>query len=95
MRVKLNVYSALRKVIGKNVLSLEVTDGSTVHNVLKEIDAKYGEAFIRETEKGLIEAIIEYYNVFLNGKGIDFSKDLNLRLNDGDEIVIVQPVGGG
>lgn len=95
MRVKLKVFSIMRKIVGAGSLSMEMPKGSTVRDLLSSLDEKYGSAFHKETGKKLFDRIISNFNIFLNSEALIFPNQLSVVLKDGDKITILQPSGGG
>lgn len=95
MQVIVKVFSILKEVVGNSLLMLEVKEGGKLQDVLIQLNQKYGAAFQRETGKTLDYALERRLNVFLNGKSTKLPDDSNLKLKNNDEIVILEPVGGG
>ena len=100
MRVKLKAFSTLKKVIhmSEGYLHIEVKEGSTIQDFLMKLNRKYGATFRQEAKQDLMEALkggFGGFNVFLNGKNLQLPDNSNLKLRDEDEIVILQPIGGG
>ncbi len=95
MRIRLKAFSQIKKATGKNQVEIELASNSSLQNLLKELDTRYGEDFKKETGKAMFKTIINNFNVFLNGKKLKLPKDSNVKLNDKDEVVLLQPVGGG
>lgn len=95
MQVKVRVYSTLRRVVGSNSISIELEKGATLQDFINEFSAKYGEAFQEHTKRDLNHALKRRFNIFVNRQSIRLAEHLNLELKDDDEIVILQPVGGG
>jgi len=93
--VTVKVYSVLKEVFGSGSLLIEVEEEGTLGDILTELSHKHGEAFQRKTGRDLNQALRDRFNLFLNGKRIKLPEDLNFQLKDKDEIVILQPVGGG
>jgi len=93
--VTVKVYSVLKEVFGSGSLLIEVEEEGTLGDILTELSHNHGEAFQRKTGRDLNQALGDRFNLFLNGKRIRLPEDLNIQLKDKDEIVILQPVGGG
>jgi len=93
--VIVKVYSVLKEVFGSGSLLIEIEKEGTLADILTELGHEHGEAFQRKTGRNLNQALRDRFNLFLNGKRIKLPEDLNLQLKDKDEIVILQPVGGG
>jgi molybdopterin converting factor small subunit len=85
----------LKEVFGSGSLSIEIQEKGTLADMLTELSHKHGEDFQRKTGRNFNQALKDRFNLFLNGKRIKLPEDLNLQLKDQDEIVILQPVGGG
>lgn len=95
MRVKISVFSILRKIVGKKSFYMDLRDGSTLRELIKELSRRYGEAFKEEMSRDMEESLTRLFNILVNGKSRNPSREGDLRLRNGDEILIVQPVGGG
>jgi molybdopterin converting factor small subunit len=93
--IRLKVFSILREVTGARNLSLPLPGESVVRDFLHALDARYGTAFRRETDRDLYESITAKFNVFLNNKLLVFPEGLDVLLREGDAIVILQPSSGG
>ena len=85
----------MKEVFGNSSLLIKVQKEGTLADILTEISRKHGEAFQRKTGRNLNKALKDRFNLFLNGKRIKLPEDLGLQLEDEDEVVILQPVGGG
>ncbi|MEB3861434.1 MAG: MoaD family protein [Desulfurococcales archaeon] len=92
-RVKVKTLGILYRITGSIEHELEVRDGATVGEVVEELASKY---------KGLKEEIFEEdgrfssdYRILLNGREVAYLEGEKTRVNNGDEIVIIPPVGGG
>jgi MoaD family protein len=81
MKVRVQFYAQLRDLIGLRKLELELAQGATVRELLKEIYAHH--PALRAHDKSI-----------LIGAGLEFV-DRNYKLNPGEEIAIMPPVQGG
>lgn len=95
LRVKISVFSILRKVMGKESFHMDLREGATLEDLIEELSKIHGEAFRREVGRDMMESLKKGFNIFVNGKIRDAFKEKDLGLKDGDEILIVQPIGGG
>jgi len=95
MKITMNVFSTLRRVIGSKSVELKFPRNSTVKTLLSSLHDNYGSDYKNETSRSLYDSLVERYDLFLNKKALLIPKDLDLRLKDGDEIVILHPSGGG
>ncbi len=97
--VKLEVDSSrlipLREAVGTKSLIMEVPEGNTVNDMILSLDEKFGSAFKKISGKELYNRVITRYSVFLNNRALWLPHQLNITLQDGDEIKILLPSGGG
>jgi len=95
MRVKIKVYSVLREAFGSGSILMDINRGETLLDVLNKLSGKYGAAFRDKTGKNLDQALKSHFHIFVTGKSIKLPRDLKHELKDNDEIVILEPLGGG
>lgn len=95
MRVTIKVYSVLREVFGSGSLLMDIDRGETLLDVLNRLSEKYSATFQEKTGKNLDRALKNRFHIFVTGKSIKLPKDLGYKLEDNDEIVILEPLGGG
>lgn len=93
MRIKVRYLATLYDLMGTMKDVLEVPDGSTVMDLIKAIDERYGGRLSKEILDG--ERLKDEYNVLVNGRSVEYLAGLGTRLKDGDEVVFLPPVGGG
>ena len=75
-------------------MEIEVPDGITVRELLKIIDERVNPN-ISKTLLNDDSGLREGYNILINGKSLDYVKGLDTVLSDGDEVVLLPPIGGG
>jgi len=95
VHVTVRVYSVLREVFGASSASIRIEEHATLADLIAELSMNYGEAFKEKTGRILTDALSTRFNLFLNGKKVELPRDWRLQLGDEDELVILQPVGGG
>jgi len=93
MKVKVRAFAALHDLIGGSVV-LELPEGSTVRSLLEELARRFGRAF-REAVLDEGGGLAKFVKVLVNGRDIDFLSGLDTALEDGDEVFLFPPVGGG
>lgn len=94
-RVKVKTLGILYTQSGRLERVVEVPEGATVMDVLK-IVAVREESIAGELFKKDLEELNEENRVLLNGREIAYLPDKEkTRVSDGDEIVVIPPVGGG
>lgn len=94
MRITVKFFTILREIVGKKEEELEFSKGTTVKELLKHLSENYGQAFKEYIfdKRGRAKGHLEF---LVNGKSITTLKGFQTKLNDGDKIAIIPPVGGG
>lgn len=95
MRVKIKVYSILREAFGSGSILMDINRGETLLDVLNRLSERYSAAFLGKTGKNLDQALKNHFYIFITGKSIKLPEDLKHELKENDEIVILEPLGGG
>ncbi|MEM2210743.1 MAG: ubiquitin-like small modifier protein 1 [Nitrososphaerales archaeon] len=94
INVKVKYFAQMRDITGKKEDILNLTKGSTIHDVLNELCKMFGD----EMRKYLFKndnQLREELQILVNGLSIDSSTLHKKNLLNGDTIVIIPPVGGG
>jgi MoaD family protein len=81
MKVRVQFYAQLRDLVGMRELDVDLREGATVRDLLKEIYEQ--QSVLRSHDKSI-----------LIGAGVEFV-DRNYELKPNDEIAIMPPVQGG
>ena len=95
MQIKLKVYSILREVFESSSIVVEIAEEGILADLITELEKKYGNAFLLKTGRTLAQVLKDRFDLFLNRQRIRLPEDSRLQLKNNDEIVILQPVGGG
>ena len=88
INVTVKYLMAFSQVTGKKSETLAIEDGLTVENLLQQLYLRYGRKL-----KKLVETDLDNRSVIFVVNGEE--KDLSTSLNEGDEVLISYPVGGG
>lgn len=90
-------FAALRELIGKKEEILAFRDDGevTVEKVLKRLTKFYGKDFIEYVFNGETGEVRSYLMLLVNGRSITTLDELKTRIEDGDVLAILPPVGGG
>jgi MoaD family protein len=91
LKVTVKFFTTLREITGTKEEQLEFSKAPTVEALLRQLSKKYGKDFddYVYNELGSVHGHLHF---LVNGKSITA---LNTRLNDGDTVAILPPVGGG
>jgi molybdopterin converting factor small subunit len=95
MQIKLKVYSILREVFESSSIVVEIAEEGILADLITELEKEYGNAFLLKTGRNLAQDLKDRFDLFLSRQRIRLPEDLRLKLKNNDEIVILQPVGGG
>jgi len=91
IRIRVLLHANFREIVGKREITEEIDSNSRLRHILEKLAKKYGRDFkqIVEPNMGVISS---EFLVSINGRNI---RDSNIRLNNGDIIMITIPAGGG
>jgi len=95
-RIKITVkfFTTLREIVGKKEEQMEFPSPTTVEALLKQLSKSHGKDFVDYVfdELGNVRGHLQ---VLVNGKSITTMQGFKTKLNNGDQIAILPPVGGG
>ena len=93
MHVRFKTFGPLRRVIGEREVILEVSDASTIQDVIDTIVGKWG----IDAEKLILDEGTFSGNliIMLNMKDISTLNGLNTIIHPDDEIILLPHVQGG
>ena len=95
IQVKVHTILTLKKILGRGDIDLTTKKGSTVKDVLITMVETYGEPLTAQLFDSGGE-LFPYIRLMVNGRDIAFLENkMETALQDGDEILIFPPVGGG
>jgi len=81
INIKVRLFAALKEIIGKNSLDLQIPEGSSVGYAIESVERSYP----------AVKKIIGISKFAVNMEYADTEK----KLDEGDEITIIMPVSGG
>ncbi|MEM0381188.1 MAG: MoaD family protein [Nitrososphaerota archaeon] len=90
-RVKVTVTAVLANYLGGQ--RDFILEADSVKDVIEELAKKYGSEIRRRLldEEGRLR---RYINIYVNDRGLSH-QELNLKLKEGDEVLILPAVSGG
>ena len=94
MKVTVKFFTSLREIVGKPQEQIELSEATTVNELLQHLGERYGEKFTRYVynEKGTVQGHLHF---LINGKSITTQQGLKTKLKENDILAILPPVGGG
>ena len=93
-RVKVKTFSVIRDVLGSEVVEIEVDNPATVGGLFNTLFCQYGQSFkekVWDPNTGEIAPFL----IRLNETIISSTSDMDENIQDGDEIALIFPIGGG
>ncbi|MFQ5532685.1 MAG: molybdopterin converting factor subunit 1 [Candidatus Methylomirabilales bacterium] len=81
MRVNVKLFAAAREIVGEGEVSLDLTDGSTVGDLMEHFFTRYPE--LKRISGSLLLAVNREF------------AERTVRLEEGDEVGVIPPVSGG
>ena len=93
-KVKVKSFSVIRDVLGSDVVEIEVNKPETVGGLFDELVRQYGQPFknkIWDPNTGQMATFL----IKLNNSIISSTSDIDHKIQSGDEIAIIFPIGGG
>jgi molybdopterin synthase sulfur carrier subunit len=94
MKVEVKFFTSLREITGKKVDEIQLQNTITVNELVTLLSEKYGKTF-REyiyNKKGDVQ---EFLSFLVNGKNINIMQGFDTKLQEGNVVVILPPIGGG
>ncbi|MFQ5657794.1 MAG: molybdopterin converting factor subunit 1 [Candidatus Methylomirabilales bacterium] len=81
MRVKVKLFAAAREIVGQGEVSLDLTEGSTVGDLMEQFFARYPD--LKRIAGSLLLAVNREF------------AERTVKLEEGDEVGVIPPVSGG
>ena len=93
-RVKVKTFSVIRDVLGSDVVEIDVDNHETIAGLFDALLRQYGQSFkdkIWDPNTGEMAPFL----IKLNETIIRSTSDMDKKIQDGDEIAVIFPIGGG
>jgi molybdopterin synthase sulfur carrier subunit len=94
IKITIKFFTTLREIVSKKEEQLEFSRPITVEALLKQLSKIYGKDFVDYVfdELGNVRGHLQ---ILINGRSITTMQGFKTKLNNGDQIAILPPVGGG
>lgn len=96
MRIKVRYFTTLRELAGRAEEIFELENGECLGDLIEIIASKYGgEARLylyTDEDQKIIDPSVRF---LINGRDSKMLQGLKTKLEDGDTIAIIPPIGGG
>jgi len=94
-RVRVKSFSVIRDVLGAEVIEIDVAHPETVGGLFNALVDKYGQPFKNRIWDPNTGEMVPFLMKLNEETLISSVSDLDKEIQDGDEIVIIFPIGGG
>ena len=91
----LHLESSAELSVGRKVVSMELKDGSTFGDLLKELESSFGSALAKEIYDSGQQALQNTVLAIINGTLAHNFDGTNTVLHEGDSIILVPVAMGG
>lgn len=92
MNVQLRFFATFRQAVGRKVVEREYPEGTTIGEVLRDLEGEYEELAGQLIEDGDLRPHI---NVLKSGREALHLDGMDTELEDGDTLSVFPPVAGG
>jgi molybdopterin synthase sulfur carrier subunit len=94
VEVKVKFFTTLREIVGKKEEQIEFSNPVTIQALLKRLSKTYGKEFqdYIYDELGNVRGYLQF---LVNGMSITTLQGFKTKLEEGDQLAILPPVGGG
>lgn len=94
IKVTVRTILGIKQIVGQREVEIPLPQGSDLAALLSWMVARWGErleAYFQHSDDSPLPRI----RLIINGQDIRFLDGLETLLEDGDEILLIPPVGGG
>ena len=96
MRITVKLGAPLSKVVGESKVTLSMSAGATVADVLDALRARYPDFQEGLKGKGLRRPPDRVpYTLFVNARSVSLERAETIHLRDGDQMYLFLPAAGG
>jgi molybdopterin synthase sulfur carrier subunit len=95
IQVKVRTILELKKIFGQGQFEESLADGSTVGDFLLQITKNWSDEKASRLFEPGTSKLLPHIQLMVNGRSIRILDNFETELEDGDELTILPPVGGG
>ena len=95
IRVKVRTILEFTRIFGKRQFEVSLADGSTVGYLLEELINTWGDELAARLFDPDRSKLLPHIGLMVNGRSIRLLENMETVLQDGDQVLILPPVGGG
>jgi molybdopterin synthase sulfur carrier subunit len=83
------------QIFGQGRFEVSLPEGSTVGKLLEELTNTWGDELATRLFEPDRSKLLPHIGLMVNGRSISLLKNMETVLHDGDQVLILPPVGGG
>jgi len=95
IRVKVRTILEFKEIFGRDRFEVLLADGSTIGDFLEEITKDWGDEMASRLFEPDRSKLLPHILLMVNGRSFRLLNNMETVIQDGDEITILPPVGGG
>jgi len=95
VEVTVKFFTTLREIIGRKEETLELTEDSTLNDLLEKLSQKHGSKvaeYLYDKKAKQVESSLQF---LVDGVSVSTLQGVKTKLKNGNVIAIIPPVGGG
>ena len=94
LKVTVKFFTTLREITGKKEEQIEFSRTATLESLLEKLSQRYGKEF-NDYVYDELNNVRGHLQFLINGQSAAFQHGKRTSLEDGDQVTILPPVGGG
>ena len=97
MQISVRFFTSLREIVDRkeDILEFSETENVTIEKILTILSHRHGKRFVEYVFNNETEEVKSFLQFLVNGKSTSNLEGLRTKLEDGDVLAILPPVGGG
>jgi molybdopterin synthase sulfur carrier subunit len=95
IRIKVRTILEFTKIFGQGRFEVSLATGSTIGHFLEELTNTWGDELTSRLFEPDGSKLLSHIGLMVNGRSIGMLQNMETVLQDGDEVLILPPVGGG
>jgi molybdopterin synthase sulfur carrier subunit len=93
--ITIRTIIGLKEILGQEVIEFHIPEGTTVKSLIALMVDKWGARLASYFSDAEEDRPLPKIRILVNGRDIGFLKGMETELQDGDEVLMLPPVGGG
>jgi sulfur-carrier protein len=95
MKVKLHAILTFKEILGARETEIFLPEGATIQGLLSRMNEVWGDRLSSHLFHPGTGRLLPRITLMVNGRSVQFLSGMETALHDGDEVLLLPPVGGG